>query len=86
MDLVAVVMICSVATAAADCTPDTALQVMRTPVAMPMECAMRAQVMAAGGLAENLAEGHYLKVRCERRRDAARDASAVPATPQQTTP
>jgi hypothetical protein len=85
MDLVAVVMICSVATAALDCTPETALQVMRTPVAMPMECAMRAQAMAAGGLAENMADGHYLKVRCERRRDAAQDASNAAANPKQAT-
>lgn len=85
MDLIAVVMICSVATATADCAPDTALHVMRTPVAMPMQCAMGAQAMVAGGLAENMTDGHYLKVRCERRRDIARDALAAPAPPEQAT-
>lgn len=85
MDLIAVVMICSVATATADCTPETAVDVMRTPVAMPMQCAMGAQAMVAGGLSGALADAHYLKVRCERRRDGARDAAA-PAASRPATP
>lgn len=65
--LMAVVLACGLTTAQADCTPDTALDIVRTPASSSYECLVRGQAAAASvGLP---GEGNYIKVRCERRKD-----------------
>ena len=63
--LLAVVLICGIGTAPSDCTRDTALDVVSTPVPTPMACAMAGQTMVAR---EKLfGPDRYPVTRCERR-------------------
>ena len=65
-EILAVALVCAAHLLAQDCSRDTALDVIVSPVRTPMECMMHAQASAAaagfpGG------EGRYLKIACERR-------------------
>ena len=74
-ELLAVALICATTLSARDCSRDTALDVIVTPAASPMECLMHAQASAAAaGLPGG--EGRYLKIACEHRR-AGGDAVRV---------
>ncbi len=67
MELVkAVILICSTALPAADCEPETALDVIVAPQNSSMElCGFHAQAyLASGAFADRLGEGTYLKVQC----------------------
>lgn len=65
-ELLAVALVCATTLAAKDCSRETALDVIVSPAATPMECIMHAQAAAAGaGLPGG--EGRYLKVACEHR-------------------
>ena len=66
--LLAVILVCSLGTSPADCTRETALDVVTRPVAMPMECATAGQVVGASSLDVRAADGRYLMTRCERRK------------------
>ena len=73
-EILAVALVCAANLLAQDCSRDTALDVIVSPVRTPMECMMHAQASAAaagfpGG------EGRYLKIACERRH-AGLDAPA----------
>ena len=74
-EILAVALVCAASLLAKDCSRDTALDVIVSPVRTPMECMMHAQATAAaagfpGG------EGRYLKIACERRH-AGIDAPAA---------
>lgn len=76
-EILAVALVCAASLLAKDCSRDTALDVIVSPVRTPMECMLHAQASAAaagfpGG------EGRYLKIACERRH-AALDALAAVA-------
>ncbi|MGU3538427.1 hypothetical protein [Methylobacterium sp. A54F] len=68
MQLLAVVLVCAAAISPAECSRVTALDVATRPVAMPMECAMTGQVIAAETLDLHSDDGRYLVTRCERRK------------------
>jgi hypothetical protein len=66
-DLLTVALVCASTLAPADCTRETALDVIVAPARSPVECLIRGQTtVAATGLASG--EGTYVKVSCERRR------------------
>ncbi|GEP00527.1 hypothetical protein [Methylobacterium haplocladii] len=65
--MLAVILVCMFSTAPADCTRATALDVVTRPVAMPTECGMAGQVVAADSLGVDRAERRYIKIVCEKR-------------------
>lgn len=65
-ELLSVALICAGTLLAKDCSRDTALDIIVSPVRTPMECVMHAQtVAAAAGLPGG--DQRYLKITCERR-------------------
>ncbi|GJD92913.1 hypothetical protein [Methylobacterium iners] len=67
MQLVAVILVCAITTAPADCTRESALDVVVRPVAMPMECMSQGQALGASALDVRREDERYLMVRCEKR-------------------
>ena len=65
-ELLAVALVCAATLAAADCTRDTALDVIVSPAHTPMECLMHAQATAAAAGMPG-GDGRYLKISCEHR-------------------
>lgn len=65
--LLAVVMVCALSTAPADCTRATALDVVVQPVGLPTECMRVGPMLAASVFGDHL-EGRYAKTACERRK------------------
>ena len=65
-DLLAVALVCATTLSAPDCSRETALDVVVSPVTSVMECMMHGQASAAqAGLLGG--EGRYLKIACEHR-------------------
>ncbi|MCE4224004.1 hypothetical protein HCU64_09595 [Methylobacterium sp. C25] len=65
-ELLAVALVCATTLSSAECSRDTALDVIISPVHSAMECMMHAQASAAAaGLPGG--DGRYLKISCERR-------------------
>lgn len=69
LPLLAVILVCASSTSPADCTRETALDVVTRPVAMPMECAKVGELTGAAALDVRREDRRYLMVRCERRKD-----------------
>jgi hypothetical protein len=70
MMMTALLLICALSTAQADCSVETADAVIQGPDAMSLvECGLHGQAYIAGGaLAGYLDHAHYLKVSCTSRR------------------
>jgi len=69
-EMLTVALVCASMISAAECSRDTALDIIVAPAPSPMMCLMQGQTMVAhAGLAE--APGVYVKIACERRRVAA---------------
>jgi hypothetical protein len=69
-DLLTVALVCASLVNVADCSRDTALDVIVTPAQNPMQCLMQGQAMVAQtGLAAG--PDTYVKIACERRRVTA---------------
>lgn len=69
--LLAVVLVCAATVAPADCTRDTAtdLVVQPAPSAAPTACLLAGEAVVAGGaLGRDMPAGAYLKIGCERRK------------------
>ena len=64
--ILAVVMVCALSVAPADCSRETALDVIVQPVGLPTEC-MRVGPILAASTFEAL-DGRYVKTACERRK------------------
>ena len=65
-ELLAVALVCATTLASAECSRDTALDVIVSPADTPMQCRMHAQSQAAAiGLPGG--DGRYLKIVCEHR-------------------
>lgn len=64
--LLAVVMVCAISVAPADCTRATALDVIVQPVGMPTECMKVGPILAASTF--GVLDGRYVKTACERRK------------------
>lgn len=67
--LIAVILVCASSTSPADCTRETALDVVARPVSMPTECAMAGELVGAQALDVRREDRRYLMIRCERRKD-----------------
>lgn len=65
--LLTVVMVCAASVAPADCTRDSALDVIVRPVGLPTDCMRVGPMLAASVFGEHL-EGRYAKTVCERRK------------------
>ncbi|WP_375408527.1 hypothetical protein [uncultured Methylobacterium sp.] len=68
IQLIAVILVCASATSPADCTRETALDVVTRPVALPTECMVAGQLVGAEALDVRREDRRYLMVRCERRK------------------
>ncbi|KQP54911.1 ribosomal protein S27 [Methylobacterium sp. Leaf399] len=65
-ELLSVALVCAGTLLARDCSRDTALDVIVSPVRTPIECLMQGQTVAAStGMTGG--ESRYLKITCERR-------------------
>ena len=65
--LLAVVLVCAVSVAPADCTRQSALDVIVQPVSLPTECMRVGPMLAASVFGDHL-DGRYAKTACERRK------------------
>ncbi len=69
--LLTVALICAATLAPADCTRDTALDVLVQPAPSPVACLLGGEAMVAGGaFGRDRAADSYLKIGCERRKGA----------------
>ncbi|WP_264046907.1 hypothetical protein [Methylobacterium flocculans] len=68
LPLLAVILVCASSTSPADCTRETALDVITRPVAMPMECAKVGELTGEVALDVRREGRRYLMIRCERRK------------------
>ena len=68
IQLIAVILVCASSTSPAECTRETALDVVTRPVAMPTECAMAGELVGAHALDVRREDRRYLMIRCERRK------------------
>ncbi|MBB5765688.1 hypothetical protein ABEV34_06850 [Methylorubrum rhodesianum] len=66
ISLLAVVMVCALNVAPADCTRATALDVIVQPVGLPTECMQVGPTLAASTF--GALDGRYVKTACERRK------------------
>lgn len=64
--LLAVVLVCALSVEPADCTRETALDVIVQPVGMPTECMKVGPAIAAEAF--GALDGRYVKTACERRK------------------
>ena len=67
--LLTVALICAATLAPADCTRETALNVVMQPAPSPTACLLGGEAMIAGGaIGREFPADAYLKIGCERRR------------------
>jgi hypothetical protein len=72
MQLLAVALVCATSTPAQACDRTTAIDVVVSRLATPIECAMRGQTMIAGSpLGDQVGRETYVKVICERQKSVA---------------
>ncbi|KQT88920.1 hypothetical protein [Methylobacterium sp. Leaf466] len=70
MQLLAVILVCASTISPADCTRDTALDVVTQPAALPMECIKAGELVGASALDVRREDRRYVMVRCERRKSS----------------
>ena len=64
--LLAVVLVCALSVEPADCTRETALDVIVQPVSLPTECMQVGPALAASTF--DALDRRYVKIACERRK------------------